>query len=175
MLLSNCEVSLILTWFVNCVLTSKATRGADAYANPAVDAVSNPSNAALKITNTTFYAPVVTLSTKDNNKLLERLKTEFKRAIKWNKCRSEVPNRDKTNNLFFLIDSTFIKVNRLFVLSFKRDDYIDRRLSFSEYFMPKVEINVLNVLIDGKIFFDVTLKNKEETYEKISEMSKNSY
>ena len=128
--LSNREVSLILTWFVNCVLTSKATRVADPYANPAVDAVSNPSNAAFKITNATFYPPVVTLSTKDNNKLLERLKTEFKRAIKWNKCRSEVPNRDKTNNLFFLIDSTFIKVNRLFVLSFKKDDYIDHRLSF---------------------------------------------
>ena len=38
--------------------------------------------------------------------------------------------------------------------------------------MPKVEINVFNVLIDGKSFFDVPLKNKEETYEKISEMSK---
>ena len=101
MSLSNCEVSLILTWFVNCVLTSKATRVADPDANPAVDAVSNPSNAAFKKTNTTFYAPVVTLSTKDNNKLLERLKTEFKRTIKWNKYRSEVSNRDKTNNLFF--------------------------------------------------------------------------
>ena len=99
--LSNCEVSLILTWFVNCVLTSKAARVADPDANPAVDAVSNPSNAAFKITKTTFYAPVVTLSTKDNNKLLERLKTEFKRTIKWNKYRAEVSNRDKTNNLFF--------------------------------------------------------------------------
>ena len=31
-----------------------------------------------------------------------------------------------------------------------------------------------NVLIDGKGFFDVPIKNKEETYEKIIEISKNN-
>ena len=31
-----------------------------------------------------------------------------------------------------------------------------------------------NVLIDGKSFFDVPMKNKEETYEAIVEMSKNN-
>ena len=54
-----------------------AARVADPNANPAVAAVSDPSNAALKITDTKLYAPVVTLSTKDDNKLLERLKTKF--------------------------------------------------------------------------------------------------
>ena len=58
------------------------------------------------------------------------------------------------------------------MLSFKRDDYIDGRLSFSEYFMPKVEINVFNVLIDGKSFFDVPLKNKEEHTKKLLKLVK---
>ena len=31
-----------------------------------------------------------------------------------------------------------------------------------------------NVLIDGKIFFDVPVKNKEKAYEKIIEISKNN-
>ena len=53
------------------------------------------------------------------------------------------------------------------MLSFKRDDYTDGRLSFSEYFMTKVEINVFNVLIDGKSFFVVPLKNKEEHTKKL--------
>ena len=65
-----------------------------------------------------MYVPVVTLSTEDNNNFLEQLKSGFKKTIKWNKYRSELTNQTKTNNLNYLIDPTFNKVNRLFVLSF---------------------------------------------------------
>ena len=69
-----------------------------------------------------MYVPVVTLSTQNDNKLLEKLKVGFKRAIKWNKYRSEMSNHTKNNNLNYLIDSTFTKVNRLFVLTFENKD-----------------------------------------------------
>ena len=69
-----------------------------------------------------MYVPVVTLSTQDDNKLLEKLKVGFKRTIKWNKYRSEMSNHTKNNNLNYLIDSTFTKVNRLFVLTFENKD-----------------------------------------------------
>ena len=127
--LINCEINLILTWSENCVITSKATRDADPDADPAVAAVNNPTNATFKIKDTKLYVPVVTLSTKDDNKLLEQLKKGFKRTIKWNKYRSEMSNQDKTNNLNYLIDPTFNKVNRLFVLSFENED---DRTSFSK-------------------------------------------
>ena len=65
-----------------------------------------------KIADTKLYLPVVTLSTKDDNNILEQLKSGFKRTIKWNKCRSEMTNQTKTNHL---IDPTFTKVNRLFI------------------------------------------------------------
>ena len=45
---------------------------------------------------------------------------------------------------------------------------------FSKYYTPSVEIKNINVLIDGKRFFDVPIKNKEETYEANIEMSKNN-
>ena len=76
--LINCEISLILTWYENCVITSKAIREANLDANPAVDAVNNPASASFKITDTKFYIPVVTLSTQDDKKLLEKLKTGVK-------------------------------------------------------------------------------------------------
>ena len=120
--LINCEINLILTWSENCVITSKATRDADPDADPAVVAVNNPTNATFKIKDTKLYVPVVTLSTKDDNKLLEQLKKGFKRTIKWNKYRSEMSNQAKTNNLNYLIDPPFNKVNRLFVLSFANED-----------------------------------------------------
>ena len=49
----------------------------------------------------------------------------------------------KTNNLNYLIDPTFIKVNRLFVFSLENEDDI---ASFSKYYTPKVEIKDFNVL-----------------------------
>ena len=63
-----------------------------------------------------MYVPVVTLSTENDKKLLEQLRTGFKRTIKWNKYRLEMTNHTQNNNLNYLIDPTFIKVNRLFVL-----------------------------------------------------------
>ena len=50
----------------------------------------------------------------------------------------------------------------------------DHRNSFSKYYLPNVEIEDFNVLIDGKSFFYLPVKNKEEAYEKIIEMSWNN-
>ena len=80
----------------------------------------------------------------------------------------------QNNNLNYLIDPTFTNVNRLFVLSFSRNNNTDNRDSFSDYYVPNVEIKDFNVLIDGKSFFDLPVKNEEETYEKIIEMSNNN-
>ena len=46
-------------------------------------------------------------------------------------------NQAKTNNLNYLFDTTFNKVNRLFVLSFENED---DKTSFSKYSEQKVEI-----------------------------------
>ena len=78
-------------------------------------------------------------------------------------------NQTQNNNLNYLIDPTFTKVNRLFVLSFENED--DRR-SFSKYYVPNVQIKDFNVLIDGKSFFDMPIKNEEETYKQIIEMGR---
>ena len=107
-------------------------------------------------------------------KLLEQLKTGFKRTIKWNKYRSQITVQGQNSNLNNLIDPTFTNVNRLFVLSFTRTKAGDNRDSFSYYYVPNVEMKVFNVLIDGKGFFDLPVKNGEEAYEKIIEMRNNS-
>ena len=76
-----------------------------------------------------------------------------------------------TNNLNYLIDPTFNIVNKLFVLSFENEE--DGR-SYSKYYTPKIEIKDFNVLIDGKGFFDVPIKDKEQTYAVNIEISKNN-
>ena len=80
-LLINCEISLTLTWSENCVITSKATREADADADPAVAGINTPTGTSFKITNCILYVPAIALSAENDNKLLENLKTGFKRTI----------------------------------------------------------------------------------------------
>ena len=115
---------------------------------------------------------MATLSAENENKLLEQLKTGFKITAPWNKYRSEISNQTANNNLNYLIDPAFTKGNRLFVLDFENEK---ERFSFSDYYVPKVEIKDYNVLIDQKPFFEVLIKNKEEAYKQIIEMSKNNY
>ena len=71
-------------------------------------------------------------------------------------------NQTQNNNLNYLINPTFTKINRLFVLSFENEH--DRR-SFSKYYVPNVQIKDFNVLIDRKNFFGMPIKNEKERYQ----------
>ena len=51
-----------------------------------------------------LYLPEVTLSAKDDIRLLEELKTGFKTTVKWNKYISEMTNQTKSYDLNYLID-----------------------------------------------------------------------
>ena len=96
----NCEVNLILTWSLTCVITNST--GAGTFA----------------ITDTKLYVPVVTLSTQDNSKLLQQLKSAFKRTVNWNKYLSKPELLAQNSNLNNLVEPSFQGVNRLFVLAF---------------------------------------------------------
>ena len=93
--LINCEINLILTWPGNCLLSNntKATTFAVADTKP--------------------HVSVVTLSPQDNLKLLQQLKSGFKRTINWNKYEriTKAPNP----YLDFLINPSIQGVNRMFV------------------------------------------------------------
>ena len=165
--LINCEVELILTWFKNCVLIDKSTREANYDASPVLYEIDNPENATFKITDVKLLVLVVTLSKENDIKHLEQLKAGFKRTIKWNKYRSQMSIQSQNNNLNYLIDPTFTNVNRLFVLSFPRNNNTDSRHSFLNYYVPKFKVNDFNVLIDGKSFFDLPVKMMKKRMKKL--------
>ena len=139
--------------------------------NPTIAAIESPTSAKFEIIDCKLYVPVVTLSAANNNKLLEQLKSGFRRSIKWNKYMSQMSNQNKNNNLNYLIDPTFSNVNRLFVLSFETED---GRTSYYKYYVPSVELKDYNVLIDGNAFFELPIKHTEETCEKITQIADHS-
>ena len=63
-------------------------------------------------------------------------------------------NQTKNNDLNYLIDPTFTKVNRFFILSFENDN---DRTSLSRYYVPNVQIKDFKVLVDVKSFFDMSI------------------
>ena len=140
--LINCEVNLILTWSPTCVISSVT------------------GETKFKITETKLYVPVVTLSTQDNAKLLQQLKSGFERTINWNKYESNIKTFAQKRYLNQLINPSFQGVNRIFVLSFENQN---DRTSHSAYYLPKVEIKDYNVMIDGKKFFDQRIKSMNKT------------
>ena len=90
--LITCEIKLFLTWSEKCVTAS----------NTAAD-----QTATFAITDTKLYVPVVTLSTQDNSKLLQQLKSGFKRTINWNNYQSKVTIPTPKLYLDYLIDPSF--------------------------------------------------------------------
>ena len=129
----NCEIKLILTWSKNCALADMTVRAARNNNDPT--AFVALTGLKFQITASKLYVPVLTLSTENDKKLLEQLKLGFKRTIKWNRYRSQITIQSQNN---YLIDPTFTKVNRLFVLSFKTIAEGDRRDSFSHYYVPNI-------------------------------------
>ena len=145
-----CEVSLILTWSSTCVITNSTGEGK------------------FEITDTKLYVPVVTLSTQDNAKLLQQLKSGFKRVVNWNKYLSKPELLVQNPNLNHLVEPSFQGINRIFILPFSDDT---QRTSHTGYCLPNVEIKDYNIMINGEKFFDQPIKDNKATYENIGKIA----
>ena len=103
--LINCNINLGLDWTIDYVMSAIADTN-------------------LKITNTKLYFSIVTLSRKDNVKLVKLLEEGFKRPVYWNEyhIKLESRNLDNTNLTRFCLDASFRGVKRFFVLFFDNTD-----------------------------------------------------
>ena len=136
---------------INCVSTNVANQ-----------------NATFEITNTKLYVLVVTSSTQDNAKLLQKLKLGFKRVINWNKYVSKPELLAQNPSLNHVVEPSFQGVNRFFVLAFKNDT---PRTSAKGYYLQNGEIKDYNVMINGENFFNQPIKSNDVTYENIRKIA----
>ena len=133
--LINCEAHLILTWSEKCVIVSTNVEN---------------QNTTFAITDTKLYVPVVTLSTQEHAKLLQKLKPDFKRVINWNKCLSKPELLARNPNLNNLVEPSFQGVNRIFVLAYEN---YTQRTSAKGYYLPNAEIKDYNIMINEENFW----------------------
>ena len=150
MRLINCEVNLIFTWSSTCVITNST--GAGTFA----------------ITVTKLYVPVVTLSTQDSSKLLQQLKSGFKRTVNWNEYLSKPESLAQSLNINRLVEPSFQGVNRLFILVYDNDA---QRTSHSSCYLPNAAIKDYNVMIKAENFLDQSIKSNKVAYENIGKVA----
>ena len=151
--LINCKIHLELNWTKDCVMSTIA-------------------DTTFKITNTKLYFPTVTLSSKNNVKLVKLLEEGFKRPVYWNEyqIKIETKNVDNNNLTRFLLEASFQGVRRLFVHAFDNTDNSAKKVernSHTKYFLPRVNITNYNVLIDGRNFYDQPINDLVKQYDEI--------
>ena len=120
--LTNYEINFSLTWSEDYVTAS----------NTAADEQTK-----FAIVDKKLYVPVVTLSTRDNLRLLQQFKLRFKGNVNWNKYQSKVTLQNRKRYLDYLIDPSFQGVKRLFVLSFENNTH---QITHTRCFLQTVEI-----------------------------------
>ena len=96
------------------------------------------------------------------------METDLKRTVNQNKCQSKLTDQEQNRYFEYLINPSFQRVNRLFVLLF--ENRTDRKVH-TKYYIPKVEIKDFNVINDGKNVFDKPIKNALETCDNIRKIA----
>ena len=152
--LINCKVKLNLTWKKECVLSN------------------NASNAVFIINDTKLYVPVITLSKEDNKDFIEQQNKGFQRSIYWNEYKTKEINEDADANVFKYInlDPSFQGVNRLFVMAYNRVHGQPTRNGQRKYYLPRIDLNKYNVIVDGRNFYDNPIESDIEKYRELKKV-----
>ena len=154
MLLINCKIKLNLTWKKECVL-------------------SNQDGAAVFIINDTkMYVPVVTLSKEDNKDFIKQQNKGFQRSIYWNEYKTKELTENADANVFKYInlDPSFQGVNRLFAMAYNRANGQPTRNGPQKYYLPRIELNKYNVIIDGRNFYNNPIESDIKKYRELKKV-----
>ena len=162
MSLINCKIKLNLTWKKECVLSTDN------------DVASADINPVFIIKDKKLYVPGVTLSKEDNKDFIEQQNKGFQRSIYWNeyKTKEKTENADANAFKYISLDPSFQGVNRLFVMAYDNDNANANRSTRNgraRYYLPTIESQKYNVIIDGRNFYDNPI---ESDIEKCRELKK---
>ena len=149
--LINCKIKLNLTWKKECVLSTDA------------------SDAVFIVNDAKMYVPVVTLSKEDNKDFIEQQNKGFQRSIYWNEYKTKEINATVDNNnnpansvRYINLDPSFQGVNRLFVMAYNSANGQPTRNGQRKYYLPRIDLNNNNVIIDGRNFYDNPIESDIE-------------
>ena len=118
-----------------------------------------------------MYVPVVTLSKEDNKAFIEQQNKGFQRSIYLNEYKTKEINENAAANVFKYINlDPFQGVDRLFVIAYNRVDDQPNRDDQRKYYLPRIDLNKYNVIIDGRNFYDNPIESDIEKYREFKKV-----
>ena len=123
-----------------------------------------------------MYVPVVTLLKEDNKDFIEQQNKGFQRSIYWNEYKTKEINATANNNnpvnsvRYINLDPSFQGVNRLFVMAYNSANDQPTRNGQQKYYLPRIDLNKYNVIIDGQIFYDNPIESDIEKYRELKKV-----
>ena len=154
MSLINCKIKLNLTWKKECVLSNQA------------------GNAVFIINDTKLYVPVATLSKEDNKDFIDQQNKGFQTSICWKEYKTKEKEENGVADVFKYInlDPSFQGVNRLFVMAYSNVANQPGRNSQQKYYLPRIDLNRYNVIIDGRNIYDNPIGSDIEKYRELKKV-----
>ena len=119
-----------------------------------------------------MYVPVVTLSKEDNKDFIEQQNKGFQRSIYWNEYKTKEIDENADANVFKYInlDPSFPGVNRLFVMAYNRANGQPTRNGQQKYYLPRIDVEKYNLIIDGRSFYDNPIESGIEKYRELKKV-----
>ena len=104
--------------------------------------------------------------------LLSNKIKDFQRSIYWNEYKTKEINENAEANVFKYInlDSSFQGVNRLFVMAYNRATGQPTRNGQQKYYLPRIDLEKYNVIIDGRNFYDNPIESDIEKYRELKKV-----
>ena len=96
----------------------------------------------------------VTLSAKDNQKLLKLFRKGFERSVYWNEYKTNIKNKNTANEYRYFLNLKLLGVNRFLVLVYSNQDGNGEMNKARSYELSKGVTKNYNVIINGKKFYD---------------------
>ena len=128
----------------------------------------NDNNINFTVKDTKSYVPVVTLSARDNQKLLPK---DLKDQLTGMNIKQKVIIKIQQTNLDFFLNRIFFGVNRLFVLVYRNQDAASKIFKAIRYYLLKGVIDNNNVTINGKNFYDQPMDSDIKRFEEIRKLT----
>ena len=112
------------------------------------------------------------MSKEDNKDFIEQQDKGFQRSIYWNEYKTKEKNEDGNVNAvkYINLDPSFQGVNRLFIMAYSRAANQPGRNSQQKYYLPRIDLNKYDVIIDGRNFYDNPIESDIEKYRELKKV-----
>ena len=112
------------------------------------------------------------MSKEDNKDFIEQQNKGFQRSIYWNEYKTKELTVDSDDNnanvvMYISLDPSFQGVNRFFIMTYSRVNNQPTKDGQRKYYLPRVDLNKYNVIIDGRNFYDNPIESDVKKYREL--------